>query len=181
MNMWFRTLLVRLFATRRPAVGVHDVARMRLRVLPTDIDVLRHVNNGVYLSLMDLGRIDLLLRAGVWQRMTTAGIYPVVTSSTITYRRSLDLWTRYTLETRVLGYDDRACYLEQRFVVDGEIFARGVVKGRFLRRTGGTVTMDELTALLGVDRSELVLPEWVARWERDAALPSARSSAPSEW
>ncbi len=49
---------------------------MTFRVLPTDLDVLGHMNNGVYLSIMDLGRMDLLQRSGIWSRLFGAGIFP---------------------------------------------------------------------------------------------------------
>jgi hypothetical protein len=104
-----------------------------------------------------------------------------VASQTITFRRSLDLWQVFDLETRIIGLDAKAVYAEQRFVVDGEIYARGIVKARFLKKTGGTVPVAELTAALGVDFSERELPGWVERWSVDVALPASRAAAPSEW
>jgi acyl-CoA thioesterase FadM len=168
-------------AGRRPSLGIHDVARMPGRVWPTDLDELRHVNNGVYLSMMDLPRLDLLMRSGLWRRFRAAGIYPVVASQTITYRKSLRLWQRFEIETRILGYDDRAVYLEQRFVAGGEVYARGYVKGRFLRRTGGVVTIDEISALTGIDTAAHPVPDWLADWSRHVALPSTSRPAPSDW
>jgi len=177
----FRTLLLIRAARRRSALGIHDVASTPFRVLPTDIDFLRHMNNGVYLSIMDLGRIDLLVRAGAWAQFEKLGYYPVVASETITFRRSLELWQRFEVETRVAGYDEKAVYIEQRFVVDGEIYAQAFVRGRFLKRSGGTVSLPELASALEVDISELTLPEWIGRWADDVALPPSRASAPSTW
>ncbi|WP_375387445.1 acyl-CoA thioesterase [uncultured Amnibacterium sp.] len=179
--MWFRTLLLQLTWRFRPRLGIHDVARLRMRVLPTDIDVLRHINNGIYLSLMDMGRWDLLLRAGVWQRMSAAGVVPVVASSTMTYRRSLQLGQRYVLETRIIGYDERSVYVEQRFTVRGEVYARGILRGAFLRRRGGVVRTAELGELLGVDTAALPVAPWIADWATAVALPSTRAEAPSNW
>ena len=39
--------------------------QLPLRVLPNDLDTNLHLNNGRYLTLMDLGRVDLMLRMGV--------------------------------------------------------------------------------------------------------------------
>jgi YbgC/YbaW family acyl-CoA thioester hydrolase len=179
--MWFRTLLLQLTWRFRSRLHIHDVGRLPLRVTATDIDVLRHVNNGVYLSLMDLGRWDLMLRAGVWQRLLKAGVYPVVASSTMTYRRSLQLGQRFVLESRVAGYDAKAIYLEQRFTVDGEIYATGYIRGRFLRRTGGVVSIADLLTLVGEDVEPFAPPAWMDRWADDVALPSTRQPAPSVW
>lgn len=180
MHLIFRTFLVWL-RRNGPRLDPHDVGRMTFRVLPTDLDVLGHMNNGVYLSIMDLGRMDLLQRSGVWSRLLGAGIFPVMADETISFRRSLLPWQRFTLETRIVGYDTKAVYVEQRAVVGGEIYARATTRGRFVRKTGGTVGTAELADLAGIDISGHPLPEWVARWAADVALPSARASAPSEW
>jgi YbgC/YbaW family acyl-CoA thioester hydrolase len=154
---------------------------MSMRVVLTDIDTLRHVNNGVYLSFMDLGRVDLMLRSGAWPALSKRGYYPVVASQTISYRKSLQLWQRFDLETRLIGLDAKAVYCEQRFTVDGEIYARGFVKARFLKKTGGTVSVAELTDAVGADLAELALPTWVEQWSTDVSLPPSKAPAPSEW
>lgn len=179
--MFFRTLLVWLRSKWGPRFGVHDVGRMNLRVMPTDLDVNNHVNNGVYLSLMDLGRFDLLHRSGAWTVMMKNGYYPVVSSETISFRKSLAPWQRYVLESKIVGYDAKAVYLEQRFVVDGEIYAQGFIRGRFLKRSGGTVSLDELAEALGVDVTTVTLPDWLDRWAQDVALPPTKAPAPSVW
>jgi acyl-CoA thioesterase FadM len=179
--MFFRTLLVWLKSNWGPRNDVHDVGRMTLRVLPTDLDVNNHVNNGVYFSLMDLGRFDLLHRSGAWATMMKKGYYPVIASETITFRKSLLPWQRYVLESKIVGYDDKAVYLEQRFVVHGEIYAVGYIRGRFLKKSGGTVSLAELAEMLDVDLNAVELPAWLAEWADDVALPSTRSEAPSIW
>jgi Predicted thioesterase len=179
--MIFRTILMRLSRHRGRRLQVHDVARARFRVLPTDLDVFRHMNNGVYFSIMDLGRLDLLQRSGAWATLDRLGYYPVVGSETMTFRRSLQPWQRYTLETKIIGYDAKAVYVEQRFVVGRDIYAVGFVRGRFLSRSGGTVSVAEVAQALGVDVTALELPEWVLRWAADVALPPSRAAATSDW
>jgi acyl-CoA thioesterase FadM len=162
-------------------MDLHDVLRVRRRVWPGDLDELRHVNNGVYLSMLDLARYELLTRSGVWRRMQQARLYPVVAAQTIAYRKSMRLWQRFGIETRILGYDARAVYLEQRFVVHGEIYARAYIQGRFLRRGSGVVPMTEVGDAIGVDIAEHPAPEWLHDWARAVALPSTRQPAPSDW
>lgn len=185
MNVLWRTLLVLLRARRRlrreGPLDPRTVTRLRLRVLPTDIDVLRHLNNGRYLSLFDLGRWDLLTRSGLVAAMTKQGWYAVVAAETITFRRSLQLWQRFELETRLIGHDDRAVYLEHRALVDDEIFARAIIRARILRRTGGTVPHDELFAAVGRPEGLPDIEPWVHEWAAGSALPSTRRPAPSVW
>ena len=176
-----RTLLVMVKARFAGRLGFHDVGRLRMRVLPNDLDVLGHMNNGVYFSLMDLGRLELAVRAGAWRTFSKNGWYPVAGSETMTFRRSLQPGARYTLESRVAGYDDRAMYMQQRFVVDGEVFAEAIVRGRFVKKAGGTVTMREFGEAVGVDPTAMPAPEWMIRWAADVALPPARASHRSDW
>lgn len=139
------------------------------------------MNNGRYLSISDLGRFDLLRRSGLWPELRKRGWYPVVASSTITYRKSLEPWQRYTIESRFLGVDGRDVYLEQRFVVKGEIYAKLIIRGRFLQKTGGHVPMEDLWALLADEPAGTDLPKWMHAWGEHSALPSSKSPAPSKW
>src|SRR3546814_18128186 len=95
------------------------------------------MNNGRYLSVFDLGRWDLLVRTGLADSMRENGWYPVVSSETVTFRKSLNLWQRFDLETRLLGHDDRALYLAHRAVLRGEIYARALLRTRMPNRGGG--------------------------------------------
>src|SRR5690606_6715636 len=108
-----------------------------------------HMNNARYLALLDLGRMDLMLRSGFWKKITDRGWYPVVTAQTITYKRSLELWQRFELTTRVQGFDERHVYMQQQFHRGGKVIARAVVQARFLRRSGRTVAPSELIELAG--------------------------------
>ncbi|MBN9140448.1 MAG: thioesterase family protein [Micrococcales bacterium] len=168
-------------APKLPPLDIYDVCRSPRRVWIGDLDELRHMNNGAYLSNLDHARQELVVRTGLWRRMRDAGMYPVVGAQMIAYRRSLELGQRYVIESRFLGLDDRAAYLEQRFVVDGEVYARAYVQGRFLYDRGGTVPMDELARVSGMDPTTHPLPEWMHDWASRIRLPGTRTPAPSTW
>jgi len=182
----WRTLIL-LWSSRRRyrrdgAIGPLDVGRIRLTTLPTDLDVVGHMNNGRYLSLFDLGRFDLLMRSGLWDLLRARGWYPVVANATISYRKSLHLWQRFDIESRMIAADERAVYLEHRAVVGDEIYARLVVRGRFVRRSGGVLPTAELFGAIGQDPAAIPAPEeWMIRWADDVRLPSTRAAAPSVW
>jgi acyl-CoA thioesterase FadM len=181
VNKLLRTLLTLLAARRQPKLSMLDVSRLRLRVYPNDLDIANHVNNGVYLSLADFGRFNLLVRSGSWKILRARGWYPVVANLTISYRKSLGPWQRYTIETKLVGIHTSAYVIEQRFVVDGEIYARMFVRGKFLKRGGGVVTLEELAEAHQLDLSGLDAPEWVSSWSEFVALPRVKDPAPSTW
>lgn len=185
VNVIWRTLLVMWRARRRlrreGQLAPGDVGRIRVTTLPTDIDVLRHMNNGRYLSLFDLGRWDLLGRTGMTDAMKRNNWYAVVSAETVTFRKSLQLWQRFDIESRLLGHDDKAIYLEHRAVVDGEIYARAIIRARMLKRSGGTLSHEELFAAVGRPEGLPDVEAWVHEWATASALPATRADAPSIW
>jgi acyl-CoA thioesterase FadM len=132
--------------------------------MPSDLDVLRHVNNGKYLSLLDLGRLDLLLRSGLARRLGRAGWYPVVAAEAIQFKASLRLFQAFQVETRVLGWDEKAFLLQQQFVRDGVIVARASIWARLLKRGGGSVSTREVLTAAGYDGPERPMPDWAKNW-----------------
>jgi acyl-CoA thioesterase FadM len=168
MHLLLRTLLLLLTSRRRPALEVWGQSSLPLRVLPTDIDIAMHVNNGMYFSLMDLGRFDLMVRSGVWAMMRRLGWTPVAAGETISFRKSLRLGQRYTVETRIVGLDDRAVYFEQRMVSHGEIYARAFIATRLVS-ADGPVSNEEILRQFGAPPAGLVLPEWIHEWRLNNA------------
>jgi acyl-CoA thioesterase FadM len=119
-----------------PRIGVLETDVLNLRVWPNDVDFNFHLNNARYLSVMDYGRIHLLARGGVLKPALKARWAPVVGAVWITYRRSLPLWARYQLATRLVCWDERWFYMEQTFSGDEGLVAVGWVKGALLDKTG---------------------------------------------
>ena len=132
MNLFLRLLLLFLTAPFRPRAALFEPARKRFLVWPPDLDVLLHVNNGVYLSMLDVARVDLLLRSGLASKLWRKGLYPVVAAETIRFRRSLRLFQAFDIETTVLGSDDKAFLIQHRFLRDEELMAEAIVRSRFL-------------------------------------------------
>lgn len=171
MNLFLRLLL--LFATYRfrPRCEMLGPSRKRFLVWPPDLDVLFHVNNGVYLSMLDVARVDMMLRSGMAGPLRKSGIYPVVAAETIRFRRSLQLFQAFEVETRVIGWDEKAFIIQHHFLRRDELVAEAVVRARFLRSgpKGGTVSTRELLELVGRSEPSPALPEWVDAWNRENA------------
>jgi acyl-CoA thioesterase FadM len=167
MNLFLRLLWLFVASPRRPQVSPFGPCRTPFRVLPTDLDILRHVNNGVYLSLMDLARVDLMIRCGLAPKLRARGWFPVVVAETIQFRRSLTLFQPFVIETRVLGWDEKVFLVEQRFVRGGESIAAALVRARFLSRAGGHVGPADVLGLVGESGVSPRLSEYAARWNAD--------------
>ena len=181
VHLIFRTIWYLITARFRSRIDPYGVSVTPFRVLPTDIDINRHLNNGVYFSLADIARYDMLVRAGLFGAMQRRGWYPVAVAETITFRRSLEPGQKFTIESKIVGVDEKAVFIEQRFVVAGQIYARMTLRARFLSKRGGLVAITDILDVMKLDASKFAMPSWIAPWAEETALPPARAEAPSEW
>ncbi len=86
----------------------------------------------------------------------------------------------YSIESRIIGFDERAIYFEQRMVSGREIYAKAVIATRLVSKSG-PVSNKDIFAALGQPPVDLVLPEWVHEWRLNNSLPSTRWPAPHIW
>ena len=171
MNLIFRLLRILILGWsagkgKNPAEEFMKPSRIRLRCWPTDLDLNFHMNNGRYLSIMDLGRMDLMLQSGLAKRiMLEQKWMPVIAAGTVRYRKSIEPFERFELETRVIGWDDRWVFLEQRFFgATGRVKAIGLVQAAMTSKQG-RVTTAQLMDAFGVDlNTDGTPPEYVADW-----------------
>lgn len=163
MNLYWRLLWLLVRSKQRPRTLAWETTVSPFRVLPSDLDALGHMNNAKYFAFMDLGRLDQMFRSGLWEACSARDWYSVVAAQTIRYRRSLKPWQKFELHTRVIGFDDKAMYIETRFLCRGKVAAHAVGQARFLRKTGGDVSPAELRGLFP-QMPELELPAWVDTW-----------------
>jgi acyl-CoA thioesterase FadM len=156
MNLWLRFFWLLLTAFRRSPIPVpHGKSVLAFRVLPLDLDVSLHMNNGRYLTIMDLGRVDVILRSGLWRAVWRHGWTPVANAVVIRFRRELRAFERYRLETQIVAWDERAVVMEQIFVFqggtrDGQVAARALMKGGLYdRRERKYVPVSRLMSEIG--------------------------------
>ncbi len=147
-------------------MGVLDPSVTRMRVHLGDLDLYWHVNNGVYLQMMDVGRSNLIADLNGAKPLKDRGWYPVVAASTVKYRRSLKLRQKFDLTTRVLGWDPRVIYLEQTFSIGDTHIARGIAAGRFLSRDGARIAAPDVISVLNTNQEAPQLPADVLAWAR---------------
>lgn len=129
MNLLFRMIWVWMRAYWRPPLTPTDESVVSFRVLPNDLDVFMHMNNSRYLALMDLGRLDLILRNGIANNMRKKKWYPIVGVVQMRYRKSLNPLQGYRLKSRIVYWNDKWFYLEQQFIRGDTVCALAFVKG----------------------------------------------------
>lgn len=158
MNLWFRLLVVLVRAGLRDPMAVIARGTIPFRVVPGDLDLNGHVNNGRYLTLMDLGRLDLTVRSGLWRVLFRRRWFPVVATAMVRFKRELRLGARAELHTRVVAWDDRWFWMEHRIESEGKLTTVALLRACF-RHGRTTVPAHEVAAALGFDGPSPALPE----------------------
>jgi acyl-CoA thioesterase FadM len=158
-----RLLLVVLRALLAPRLTGLGESRIRLRVGPRDLDFNLHMNNGRYLTVMDLGRTDLLVRSGLLGAVWRGRWTPLVGSALVRFRKSLRPFQAFELRTRVLCWDDRWFVFEQRITSRGEVYCFALVRALFRGRSGNIAPAEALRAG-GLALESPPIPEYVRRW-----------------
>ncbi|MEJ2015731.1 MAG: thioesterase family protein [Limibacillus sp.] len=165
MNLLLRLIKILLAARFRSPLSLFGVSRVRFRVWPNDLDLNRHMNNGRFLTVMDLGRIDLMARMGVLGIFKKRKWMPVVAAETISFKRPLDPFERYELTSRILCWDERFLYLEQVFVKkNGKVAARALVKAAIRAHARAVKTQEILEALQVPKRKSPPIPPGIKAW-----------------
>ena len=116
---------------------VLSVGRVNGIVLPSDIDMWWHMNNSKYLREMDFGRLKFLSVKHIRMILSRLKGRLALSAISIRYRRSLLLWQRFTIETKILCWKNDGLYLEQRFVGDSDKFIYTIAQIKMVVRGEG--------------------------------------------
>ena len=152
MNLLFRFIYHVVISRFLKPMDINDSDRVKMRVWPNDIDANIHLNNGRFLSLMDLGRTRMSVRSGLYQKAVKLGWgLGVVGGVNITYLKSLGAFQSFELITKIAGHHDGWVFIEQRFESKGKLVAAALVKVVFLKNKK-RVPIEEMTKALGVQK-----------------------------
>ncbi len=137
MSLVIRMLYVLLIAPFRPRLPAGPTkSRLRLFTLPNDLDINLHMNNGRYLTICDLNRVDLFIRTGLAGLMLRRGWKPVVVEHTMSYKRPLRLFQRFEVTMALTHWDEKYFYMTHTFIADDRVVALGMSKAALRGRAG---------------------------------------------
>jgi acyl-CoA thioesterase FadM len=141
-----------------------STSELKMRVWPSDIDIYPEMNNGRHLTLMDLGRLDLAGRTGLMRVAHRKDWGFVVAGSSIRYRHKLPPWHRFTLCTKIIGYDEKWFYFLQETKQNGKICSSALIRAA-LKKTDGLVPVKEVLKAMNEKTWKPTLPDWVCAWK----------------
>ncbi len=154
MNLIFRMLwvIVRSYFLKRIEMD-RVTSSLSLRVLPNDIDINFHMNNGRYLTICDLNRVDVFARSGLLKAMFKRNWIPVIAEHTMTYKKPLNIFQRYEVSLEMVRWDEKFFYMTHTFTVGERVVAEGTSKGCVYARGKGVVSPADAIAAVEQDRS----------------------------
>lgn len=171
MYPYIRLGLILLRTRRVPGKRLPDRAVTHHRAWPWDTDMFGELNNGRILTLFELGRWGLAVETGLLQEMRSRRAAFAVAGVSVRYRRRIPLWSRYRVETRPLGWDEKYFYIEQTMWM-GDLPAHQMLLRAAIVTRSGTLPIPELASALGHEGASPPLPDWVRNWiEAEATRP----------
>ncbi len=155
MNLFFRLFYVLVASVFRPRLPAgQTTSELSLLTLPNDLDINLHVNNGRYLTLCDLNRVDLFIRTGLARVMLKRGWIPIIVEHTMTYRRPLGVFKRFKATMELTHWDEKHFFMSHCFSIKGKVIAEGTSKGGVRGKNGVIAPADVLAAILTARSSE---------------------------
>ncbi len=137
MNLILRMIVLLVGSFFRPDLPVERPKNtLSLRVLPNDIDINLHMNNGRYLTICDLTRVDMFIRTGLAKTMIVEKWMPVISEHTMKYKKALTLFQKYEIKMEITGWDERSFQMVHTFIVGDRVVAEGTSLGVIVSKSG---------------------------------------------
>lgn len=147
MNLIFRMLGLLVASFFKPRLPhIKPINSLQMRVLPNDVDINLHMNNGRYLTICDLTRVDMFIRTGLAKTMLKEKWIPVIAEHTMTYKKPLKPFQKYLVTMAVTGWDDRSFDMVHTFLVGERVMAEGTSKGVILSKQEGVIPPERVLA-----------------------------------
>ena len=153
MNLIFRLLYVFALSLFRERLSIEKTqSHLSLRVLPNDLDLNFHMNNGRYLTICDLSRMDLFIRSGLLKSMLKRKWMPIIAEHTMAYKKPLGLFQRFEVILEVMYWDEKYFYMKHTFRIAERVVAEGTSKGCIYARGSGVVRPEDVIAVVERDK-----------------------------
>lgn len=163
MNLYLRLIFTFFRAWRLPKLTVGDTLERQFRVLPNDLDINGHMNNGRYMTIVDLMLMEYFARIGFASILLKKSWRPMSGGSFISYRRGLAPFQSYRLRYKIEACDSHWNFMRFEFLDGDRVYARGYMKGAAVGKSG-IVSNTETYAALGLPVLANAIPSAVSHW-----------------
>ena len=123
---------------------------------------------------MDLARTYMLAEMGILKRFLKLKWLPIVNAAEFTYIRDIKPFQQFEIQSRLVGWDQKYFYIEQRFISKKGLHAIAHVRGVFICK-GKQVAVDELIKQAGYFGDAPAIPDEVLKWKAFLQLKKERN------
>ncbi len=166
MNLYFRLLYILFYKVKKLSyrIGLLDEGKISFRALPSDCDINFHLNNSRYLAMMDLARTWLMAEMGLLHLFVKDKWMPIMNACSITYIKEIKPLQKFDIKSKMLGWDEKYFYIEQKFMTNDKLHAIAYVRGVFVHK-GKRIEISELIKAANYEGDEPQLPEPIEHWK----------------
>lgn len=140
--------------------------------LPWDIDVWMELNNGRTLTLYDMARIPLAMKAGLITALRDNKWGLTMAGCSVRYRRRIRMFEKIEIRSRLVCFDDRFMYLEQSMWKKNGECANHILYRSAVTDENGIVATQRIMDAVGLHEASPDMPAWIQNWiDADASRP----------
>lgn len=163
MYPYLRLTRVLFQSKLKPKLDFHseEFDTIKLSVWPQDIDPFLELNNGRYVTLLDLGRFAYGARVDIKDFLKKNQWSLTITGTYNEYRYRLRLFQKFELKTKIIGCDKDWFYFFQKLERNGKTHMASVVKFAFTSQKG-IVKPEEVINAMGEVFDPTQLPKWIS-------------------
>lgn len=164
MVLLIRSIQVVLRSRSRPRLlSLGEEVSQRFRVLPTDLDLYRHMNHARYLNYFEASRWELQIRTGFFKHGLKQGWIAPVVHIQVKYLRALKLFQSFEVRSRIVKMGSRTMEIYQELYSQDKLCTQSLVTV-MIRKGRASVLTSEYLPLLGYFAEGIPLPENLVRW-----------------
>lgn len=165
MNLYLRLIILFIRSRWKPRLDLVAKSVLTFHVLPNDLDINLHMNNGRFNSIMDLGRVDIMQRTGLLKILSRNKWFGVVGSIHTRFRRPLKLFQAYELHSQIIYWDNKWTWIEHKMYSNNKLVSSALVQ-TLIRKKGANVPTSELLNLLSFDHITPAITDEISHLEK---------------
>ena len=165
---WIRLLLALISARYRCKLSVNDTSTLSFRVWITDVDATI-MNHAAMMTVMEAGRIDLMVRAGFFRLARKEKWYFPTSAINVQFFRPLKIFQKARLTTRVVHVTKTCIYIEQK-ITRGEKPIAGCLVKATIRKGREALDIPSIMQELGGSSLPVGKQELIDAFEKQNGL-----------
>lgn len=122
---------------------------------------------------MDLGRVYFAAQLGIAKLFIKQKWSGILNAIELTFIRPIKPFQKFTIVTRLIAWDEKYYYFEQKFISKNTLCAVALVRGVFLNH-GRKVPMEKIQELIGEKVSHPEFPTIIQHWKELIELKKSR-------